>query len=335
MLNYISRRLFFMIFVLLGISTLLFFMSHILPANPAQLAAGLGATAEQVERVRELMGLNKPLYTQYLRYMGSLSCGDLGTSMFTHRPVAKDLTEYLPATLELAVVTMFIAALLGIFLGTFSATKRGRLPDFVIRLFVNAGMGMPSFWTALLLQLIFYKFLGILPAMGRMSVFLTPPNHITGSYLLDSVLTANWQVLASCVTHMILPVTALILGRLAVITRMTRVKVLQVLDEDYIQVARAKGVLERVVVYKHALRNGLIPIVTILGLQLSWLLGGTVLVETVFAWPGIGRYAANSILSFDFPAITAVAMASAVVFSVVNLGIDLLYVLLNPRIRYT
>lgn len=335
MFSFIVRRVLLSILVLLGISAILFFISRVLPADPGRLAAGLDATAEQVERINRTMGLDKPLHIQYWIYAKSLLRGDLGVSAFTQRPVSRDLVEYLPATLELAFVTMFVAAVLGILLGTYSAAHRGRLADVIIRFGVNAGTGMPAFWTALLLQLIFYKLLGVLPATGRMDVFLAPPRHISGSYLLDAFLTGNWKVLASCAEHMILPVTALVLGRLAVITRMTRVKVLQILDEDYIKVARAKGLREAIVIYRHALRNGLIPVVTILGLQLSWLLGGTVLVETVFSWPGIGRYAANSILSFDFPAITAVALISAIIFSIVNLIVDGLYVLLNPRIRYS
>jgi len=334
MLAYLLKRVVFLIFVLLGIATLLFFVARIVPADPARLAAGLEATAKQVELVRERMGLNKPLHIQYFNFLGSLLHGDLGTSMFTHRPVLTDMLQYLPATIELALTTMVLATVIAVVLGVVTAIGRGRLLDVLIRILVNAGTGMPQFWSALLLQLVFFKMLGLFPATGRIDMLLARPQHITGFYVLDSLVTGNWGTLASSLQHMVLPVTALLLARLAILTRVTRAKMLQVLDTDYIQVARSKGLPERVIILKHALRNALIPVATILGLQFSSLLGGTVLVETVFAWPGIGRYAANSILSFDFPAVTAVAMMAALFFSVGNLMIDILYGILNPRIRY-
>lgn len=323
-----------MAFVLLGVSTLTFFVSHLMPADPARLAAGLYASTEQVERMRKLMGLDKPIFVQYGIYMRKLLGGDFGTSMHTHRPVVTDLKEFIPATVELAAVSIIVYSFFGILFGVLSAVYRGKVTDFALRLFVLTGMGMPAFWLGLVLQLVFYRWLDWLPAGSRLDISLNSPPPVTHLYLIDSLLVGDLQVFVSALRHLVLPVSALVLGRLANIARITRVGMIKVLEENYIRTAHAKGLRERTVILRHALKNALIPVITIIGLQFGYLLGGTVLIEVIFNWPGIGQYVINSISALDFPVLMSVTILAATVFVAVNLCVDVIYVWIDPRIRY-
>lgn len=334
MLLYILRRFLLLIPVIIGISLVTFTISHVIPADPAQVAAGLEAGPEQVEALRELMGLNKPLCVQYMIYLRGLLRGDLGLSMRTRQPVLKDILRYFPATLELAVLTMLVYVLVGVPLGIVSAVSKGKILDLLTRMFAISGTAMPVFWLGLLFQLLFFRQLNILPAIGRLDIGVTPPPHITGMYIFDSFVTGQWATFVSSLKHAALPIMTLVLGRLAVAVRLTRASMLEVLAKDYVRTAMAKGLKGRIVILKHAFRNALIPIVTILGLQFGWLLGGAVLVEVIFSWPGMGQYGVQSIAMLDFAPIMGIAVVSAVVFTLLNLGMDLIYCFLDPRIRW-
>jgi len=333
MLSYVVKRLLLLIPVILGITVMTFIISRVIPADPAQVAAGLEAGREQVEALRIEMGLDKPLLTQFWIYISGLLRGDLGRSMRTRRPVLEDIKRLLPATVELAALTMVLYVLIGVPIGILTATMPGKAIDLISRILSILGTAMPVFWVGLLLQILFYGKLQWLPAIGRIGADVPPPTHITGLYLIDSVLTANWGALASSVKHLLLPTFTLVLGRLAVAVRLTRASMLDVLTRDYIRFARAKGLPERTVVMRHALKNALVPILTIVALQFAWLLGGTVLVEYIFTWPGIGQYAVVSILHIDYGPIMGIAVFSAIVFTLTNLVVDLLYCAVDPRIQ--
>jgi peptide/nickel transport system permease protein len=328
----IVQRLISMAFVVVGLTLIVFVVANIIPADPAKLAAGLSAREEQVEQVRRTLGLDRPLPEQYLSYMSRLLRGDLGVSFLTQRPVVDDIKVYFPATLELTLVATLIFLGLGIPLGVVSAIVPGRWPDLVARITAVLGMGLPAFWLGLMAQVVFFRWLDWLPAVGRIDPNIAPPLTITGLYLVDSVITWNWSAFSSSLRHLALPASVLAMARFGVTIRFVRAGMLEVLRSDYVRTARAKGLRERSVLFGHALRNALIPVVTMTGLQFGWLLGGTVLVETVFSWPGMGTYAIDSIQSLDFPATAAVTLVLAVAFVLVNLLVDLLYGVLDPRI---
>lgn len=322
-----------MIFVVLGMTLITFMISHIIPADPAKIAAGLGADASAVENVRRDLGLDRPLPEQYIRYLGGLLHVDLGRSILTGRPVLDDIKDFFPATVELTFYAMAVTMFVGVALGILSAIQRGRWTDNLIRLFATLWVAMPVFWFALILQIGFYGNLQWLPAGGQLSsgIKLT---EITGLVTLDALLTLNFSALFDALKHLILPVSALALTRVAEVTRITRSSMLEVLGMDYIRTARAKGLQEQIVIIWHALRNALIPVITTFGLQFGYLLGGAVLVEAVFQWPGMGRYAVLSITSVDFPVVMGVTVVASIVFVLVNLLVDVMYVLADPRIGY-
>lgn len=332
--RFLIARLLWAGVVLIGITLGTFVLTRLIPADPARAAAGIEASSEAVESLRREMGLDRPLSVQYLSYMRDLLSLNFGRSIQTQRYVREDLAAFFPATAELAVVVIVVYTLSSVALGVLAAVHQGRALDYVTRAVALVGVGLPAFWLGMLLQLLFYRHLGWLPAAGRLDPWVALP-RITGFYLIDSVVTANWPALRSTIGHLILPVAAAVLARLAVGLKLTRVTVLEVLGETYIRTARSKGLPGTVVILKHGLRNALIPVVTTLGLQFSALLGGTVIVEVVFAWPGIGRYAVGSIRTLDFPAIMSVTVVLAVVFLVINMIVDMLYVVLDPRIRYS
>jgi peptide/nickel transport system permease protein len=329
----VAERAVSLIFVILGLTIIVFVLSNIIPSDPAQVAAGLSARKEQVEAVRKELGLDRPLPEQYMRYVSRLVRGDLGTSLLTRRPVIDDIKVYFPATLELVLVATAMFLLLGVPLGVLASLTAGRWPDLLVRITAVLGMGMPAFWLALMTQVIFFGWLGWLPAVGRISPYIAPPTTITGLYLVDSILTTNGPAFVSSARHILLPASVLALARFGVTIRFVRGGMLEVLHSDYVRTGRAKGLPERAVVSRHALRNALIPVTTMTGLQFGWLLGGTVLVETVYSWPGLGVYAVDSIGSLDFTATMAVALVLSVVFVFVNLVVDILYGLIDPRIR--
>lgn len=333
MFNQIGRRILLSVIALLGITILVFVLSHVVPGDPARLAAGPQARAEQVENVRKEYGLDKPLAQQYLIYMKNLFKGDLGKSLQSRRPVTDDLRDYFPATLELTLVASFFAIVGGVLLGLVSALRQNQGFDHFSRIFSLAGISMPVFWLGLLLVLIFYRDLGWLPFGGRLDASLTPPTHITGLYLLDSVLTGNWETFWSSFSYLVLPSITLSLGSLGVISRMTRASLLDVLPQDYVRTARAKGLHERQIILRHVLRNALFPIITIAGLQIGSLLSGAFLVEVIFSWPGLGTYAMKAILFLDYNGIIGVTMLIGLVYMLTNLLVDILYFVIDPRVR--
>ena len=333
-MKFLLGRLVGLVLVVLGITLVTFITLHIFPADPVRLLAGPGATPEQVQQIRADLGLDQPLPVQYLRYLGDLARGNLGRSIQTGQPVANDLIQRLPATLELALVTMAVYVALSIPLGVVAAVTRGQLPDLIIRLVSTAGLAIPAFWLGFLLQLVLYRDLGWFQhPVGRLPPDVVPPPSITGLYLVDSLLNANLGVFRSASVQLILPVTCLVVSRLGVGVKLTRTSLLDVIGSDYVRTARAKGLREQTVLYGHALRNALMPVVTALGIQFGYLLGGTLVVEVVFGWPGIGQYAIGSITTVDFPAIMSVTVIISVLFVLSNFLVDLLYFYLDPRLR--
>jgi peptide/nickel transport system permease protein len=328
--RYVLQRVFGTAFVLFGVVLIAFVITHVVPADPARVAAGLQATPEQVEALRKQMGLDLPVHVQLARYLRDLARGTLGTSFVSNRPVARDILLYFPATLELVTVATVVFLGLGLPLGVFLTVSRSNVARFLTRLLAVTGMGVPAFWLGLMFQLLFYAKLNWLPPTGRITG--TPPPTVTGLFLVDSLVAGDLQAFGSALTHLILPSLTLAANRFGVTVRMTSAQLTQVLREDYVRTARAKGLSNKRVVYKHALRNALIPVTTMTGLQLGWMLGGTVLVETVFSWPGLGQYAFFSIAAFDFRAVIAVTILLSFCFAFINLITDLVYVVLDPRI---
>lgn len=336
LLRYIARRLAMMIVLMLGVSLLVFLISHLVPSDP--VASNLSQSAlsdpEAVAAFEAKWGLDKPLYMQYLIYLGNLLHGDLGTSIRTGQPVLKDLMQYYPATLELSIWAMVVAIVLGVLFGVLSAIFRDKAVDQGLRAISVSGVSIPSFWFALLVLYVFFYKLGWFPGPGRLSSRVSAPTDGTGLYLLDGLLTGNMQLFADALSHLILP--ALVLGffTMGLITRQTRSNLLEVMSQDYIRTARAKGMTERRLVWHHALGNALIPVITVAGMGFCNMLGGMVFVEKIFSWPGIGQYAYLSATTLDFPAICGVSLLIALNYVVINLIIDILYGVIDPRVRY-
>ena len=327
------RRLLLLIPTLVGVSLLTFALSRIVPGDPARLAAGAQATPEMYQQIREEFGLDKPLPTQYLDYVRGIVTGDWGRSILSRRPVLEDHQTYWPATLELVLVAMVIATAVGVPLGVLSAVRADRPSDQVARIVSLLGVSVPAFWLAVLLQLFLALRLGWLPASGRLPPGVVPPPSVTGLYLVDSALAGQWDTFGQALRQIILPALTLSFPTLATVSRFTRSSLLEVLGQDYVRTARAKGVAERSVVLGHAMRNALIPLVTMVGLSIGWSMGGSVLVETVFDWPGVGLYATKSALTLDFQPIMGIALLYGIVFSLINIAVDVTYGLLDPRIR--
>lgn len=329
----IARRLAYTVFLLIGISLITFSLSHVVPGNPAATMLGERGTDEQVARLTEQLGLNRPLFAQYFNYMRDLLHGDLGTSIRTRRPVVEDLTEYFPATVELATCALLLSLALGIPLGILCALKRDGAIDHVTRLFSLGGVSVPVFWLALILLAIFYGRLDWFPAGGRLSDFTIPPSRVTGLLLVDTLLAHDGSAFLDAAWHLVLPSLCLGYLTIATITRMVRAQMLEVLQADYVRMARALGLHPATVVLRYALKNALLPVVTVMGLAYGSLLSGAVLTETIFSWPGIGKYAVGSTANLDFPALMGVTLLIAVVYCLVNLAVDLLYLVLDPRLR--
>ena len=311
---------------------MVFVISHVVPADPVGIALGPEATQEQINAVREAWGLNQPLYVQYGIFLRNLVQGNLGYSLVSKRAVTEELGYYFPATFELTTASMILSILLGIFIGIVSAVYRNRLFDHLTRTYCLFGISMPVFWLGLLLLLLFYVKLGWLPGGGRIADGIQV-ERISGFLILDSLLTGNWEALGSALLHLVLPAFCLSSSFLATISRIARSSVLQVIREDYVRTARAKGVPEFLVMAKHVLRNSLLPVITISGILYGQLLGGAVLTETIFSWPGMGRYVVRSILHLDFQPILGFTVLVAILYAVANLVVDLLYSVVNPQIR--
>lgn len=328
------RRLIQFTFVLIGTSLILFTISHVIPADPVRAAAGPKASQQEVEALRHEMGFDQPLYVQYFMYMSSLLHGDLGKSIVTLRPVIYDLAERLPATVELALFSLVTTITVGIILGIVSARKRNRLTDHIIRVVSLGGMSLPSFWLALIFQMIFFLKLGWLPGGGRLTPNLAPPLHITGLYVLDSLLTGNMQTLGDSLLHLVGPVLSEATIGMASVIRMMRAGMLEELTKDYVTMLRSAGVSERMVMYKYVLKNSLVPAITLVGVMFGGMLGGSFIIETIFSWPGVGRYGTQALLDLDFQPIMSITLIMGLMYSFSNLVVDVAYALLNPKVRF-
>jgi len=331
MIGFIIRRTLVVIPTLLGVSIIIFLMLAITPGDPAELLLGERATKDSLEAMREYLGLQKPLYVQYWLFLKRVAKFDLGETIWTRQKVSIEVMERFPATIELAVFAMMISSFLGIILGMISATKQYSWFDYSSMIGSLMGVSMPVFWLGLVLMLLFSLTLGWFPMSGRIGVDVDL-DTITNFYIIDAILTRNWAALKDALMHLVLPAMALSTIPLAIVARMTRSSMLEVLRQDYIKTARAKGLSETKIVLKHALRNGLIPVVTVVGLQFGILLGGAILTETVFAWPGVGKWLYEGVVKRDYMVIQGGTLVVATIFVMVNLIVDILYSIINPRI---
>ncbi len=331
---YVMRRLLLIFPVLLGLSIVTFVVSHMVPGDPVKLAAGPQAKPEEIQRLIEEFGLDKPLVIQYLSYMKGLFQGNLGRSMLNHHLVRDDLINYFPATLELVLVSMAFAIVIGIPAAILAAVYRDRWPDQVSRVVALSGISMPLFWLAIMLQLILGQWLRVLPISGRFDPRLPYPQEITGLLLLDTLLLGDLKSFAVALKYIFLPALTQSFIALALIMRLLRADILEVLQKDFVRMARANGIPEYIILFKYVLKNGLIATVSMLGFLFGFLLGGSVMVETVFNWPGLGLYSMNSALSLDFQPIMGITLFVGLLFTLVNLATDLMYGVLDPRIRY-
>jgi peptide/nickel transport system permease protein len=331
----IFRRVLIMIPMLIGVTLLAFIVSHLVPSDPLVLLVSEKAmnNPEIVKAAVEKWGLDRSLPEQYFYYLGNLLRGNLGDSFKTRRPVAVDLLEYFPATVELGLSAMLFAVIFGLPLGIAAAVYSGKWVDHMTRFISLFGASMPPFWSGLMaLFLLWYK-IPIMASPGRLDTHLAFPPRVTGLILVDSLLSKDWVAFTNGLHHLILP--SIILGwfTLAIIARVTRASLLEVLQMDYIRTARAKGLRERRMIIIHALRNALIPTLTVVGLAFAWLMAGAIMTETIFAWPGIGRYAVEAAANLDYPAVLGTTVVFAVIFMFTNLVVDILYCVLDPRIR--
>jgi peptide/nickel transport system permease protein len=335
MLRRILQRLSLTLVVLIGLSMLTFFVARIIPADPVRLAAGPRASEAQIEQLRERYGYNRPLVEQYLGYMGDLLRGDLGTSVVLRRDVGPDLARFFPATLELVLFALGIGVVFGVPLGLIAAVYRDRLPDQISRVFSLGMVSIPNFWLAIVLQLVLAFTLTMLPFTGRYDRIAPTPRPITGLYTLDSLLTLNFEALGITLSHLIAPAFCLSLGALATIARTVRADLLDVLGADYIRTARAIGVPGSVLILKYAFKNASLNTLTQVSLFFGYTLTGSVLVENIFSWPGIGNYAVSAALTKDFVPLMGVTLLTGFAIVLVNVATDFLYLYLDPRIKYT
>jgi ABC-type dipeptide/oligopeptide/nickel transport system permease component len=333
MTNYFARRLAGTVPVLLLISLLVFLLIHAAPGDPTLLLLGEETNAAEVAKAKERWGLDQPLYVQYLKFLKSAAAGDFGRSFKYTEPVARVIMTRLPATIELAIFAIIIATLLAIPLGVWAGAKPNSWIDNLGTSFGLFGISMPSFWLAIMLILLLAGVLNILPTSGRSTYGIAGPEQ-TGFYILDSILQKNWRAVWDALTHIFLPALALGVNMLGILMRVTRSSILEVMTEDYIQTARAKGLRENRVIWRHVTRNALIPVITVVGLELGTLLSGSIIVETVFAWPGSGSLLITALNARDYPLVTGVVMTYTLAFVSINLIIDVLYAVVDPRIRY-
>ena len=328
----LRQRCWGLLLVMIGVCAITFIISHLIPGDPARLLAGDRASDEMVQHMRHQLGLDLPLWQQFIHYVGDLLRGDLGTSIRTGRPVLADLRLFFPATLELALCALLLALLIGVPLGVLSAVYRNRWLDHLVRLLAITGISTPAFWLGLGVIVLFYGHLNLLPGGGRLDDWLDPPTHVTGFYLIDALLAGDGEAFFNSLRHLILPALTLAFVHLGIVARQIRSAMLEQLSEDYIRTARASGLPGWRIVLTHALPNALIPSITVLGLALGDLLYGAVLTETVFSWPGMGAYVVASIQALDFPAVMGFAVVVSFAYVLVNLLVDLLYLWIDPRI---
>jgi peptide/nickel transport system permease protein len=331
---YLIRRLFLFIPVLIGLSIITFSISHLVPGDPIRLAAGPQARPQEIEALTKEFGLDKPMHIQYLNYMKGLFRGDLGRSMLNHHLVRTDLIRYFPATLELVLVSMSFAIIIGIPAAVISAVYRDKWPDQLSRIAALSSISMPRFWLAIMLQLVLAQGLRLMPVSGRFDARTPFPDHRTGLLLLDALLAADLRGFGLALKHITLPAFCQSLTALALITRFLRADVLETLHKDFVMMARASGIPERIILFKYVLKNALIATVSMLGFLFGFSLGGSVLIETVFDWPGLGLYAMKSAMSLDFQPIMGITLFVGLMFTLVNLLTDATYGVLDPRVRY-
>lgn len=334
-LKFIIKRIFYLLILLLGVATIVFVLTRLVPTDP--VAANLSQrnlnNEEMVNAFRAKWGLDKPVWQQYLIYLKGLLRLDFGTSIRTGKPVLSELKRCFPATLELSIFAIIFASVVGILFGVISALKRNSVIDQIVRGISVAGVSVPTFWLALLLLYLFYYKLGIAPGTGRISSYFKPPETVTGLYVIDALIEGNIYKAIDCLGHLVLPGIVLGSFTMGLITRTTRSNLLEVMSTDYIRTAKAKGMARVRLILHHAMGNALIPVLTVIGLGLGNLLGGTVLVETIFTWPGVGQFAYESVLKLDSPGIIGVAILIAFNYGVINTLIDILYGVIDPRVR--
>jgi peptide/nickel transport system permease protein len=331
--KYFVRRLIEAIPVLFGVSVLVFMLLHLIPGDPATAMLGERATEENVQALRRQLGLDKPLYEQYIVWMGRLAQGDLGHTVRGNIPVANEIRNRFPATIELSLAALTLATLFGLPTGVISAVKRNSLVDTASMFAALFGVSIPIFVLGLLLIFLVGVWLGWLPFVGRLSSGVQIA-RVTGLYTVDALLDGNWSAFKDALEHLILPAVTLATVPLAVIARITRSAMLEVLNQDYIRTAYAKGLRARTVIVRHAFRNAMLPIVTIVGLQLGTLLSGAVLTETIFSWPGVGKWLFDSIVARDYTIVQTMTLIIAMIYVSVNFAVDVLYAVIDPRIRY-
>ncbi len=332
--RYIIVRVALTIPMVLILVSLVFVVLRVLPGDPALAILREGASEEQLASFRAALGLDKPLHVQYVEFLKGVLRLDFGTSMTRNVPVTQEIKTFFPATVELALSSMFVTAVVGIFSGAFAAQHRKSPADYTIRILSIILYSLPIFWLGLMLQMTFGKGLGWFPVSNRLSPGMTPEKIITGMYTIDAILTGNWSLFKDAVRHLILPSLTLGLVLAGIFTRLTRANMLDILEQDFITAGRARGLRERVLVYKHGLRNAFIPIVTLLGLQFALLLAGAILTETTFSWPGMGRLVVDRIYDRDFTTVQGAILFFALLVAGISLFVDILYGFLDPRIRY-
>ncbi|MFC4557475.1 ABC transporter permease [Virgibacillus kekensis] len=333
MLKYITQRVLMIVPVLIGVSILTFSLLHLIPGDPAKSMLGIKATETQLELLREELGLNDPFIVQYGKFMGDILQGDLGKSIQSNEAITHELMQKLPATIELTIFAMILAVIVGVVAGVIAAVKQYSWFDNISMTGALFGVSMPIFWLGLMMILLFSVQLQLLPPSGRLSTSVELET-ITNFYLLDSILTWNWVAFKDAFFHLLMPGIALGTIPMAIIARMTRSSMLEVMNQDYIRTADAKGLKKHLIIFQHALKNAFLPVLTIIGMQFGFLLGGAVLTESIFSWPGVGRYVYLAVLGRDFPVVQSTILVIAVIFVLVNLITDLLYKYFDPRIRY-
>lgn len=334
--RYAAQRLLMMVGILFGVLLLTFVLSRVLPGSPVEMMLGAKPTAEQIEAARSQLGLDRPLHEQFFIYLTNAAHGDFGTSLRTRQPVLAELGRRVPATVELVLLSLTLSLVIGLPLGVMSAVRQDSTLDHGVRTLSIAGVAIPAFFIGMLLQMLFYGALGWLPLQGRIGseVLLDYPfGSVTGFYLVDTLLSGNLVAFASAAGHLALPVLTMTLATIAIVTRNTRGMMVEVLGEDFIRTSRAYGLPYTTIYYRYALKATLIPVLTVLGLTFGYMLGGSVIVEYVFDWPGLGGYVVSSLINNDFPAVMGVTIFLATAYLLINLGIDLLYHFVDPRLR--
>ena len=330
----VLKRLALAVPSLIGVVIVTFLLARALPGDPAAYFAGPAATKEAIEQVRAKLGLDRPLPVQFVRYVSDLARGDLGVSLTTGQPVALEIRTRLPASAELTLLGLIVAVSVAVPLGILAATRPGSILDHACRVLATAGVSLPVFFTGLILVYVFYYLFGLAPApLGRLGVFFSSPLQVTGFYLIDSALAGDWEVWRASLQQLVLPALTLGLFALAPIARITRASMLAVLASDFVRTARASGLSPFTVLITYAFRNAMLPVVTTLGMVFSFLLGANVLVEKVFAWPGIGSFAVEALIASDFAPLQGFVLTMAIMYVALNLAIDILYGVIDPRVR--